>query len=155
MKKICNLLYTVLFVALTLNMFGKSETNIEELDNSIVIDRVGSNDIEVSVPFIVFSFNETKIKLKFKNPQHIKLLLNDNKLHFIINGEDKELTFINGETSFFHKFNDGEPLSVYIEDFIYNQHITSYPLWSVFLLIIVLFSVWVFMRKKIKSTRIS
>lgn len=135
-----------LFTAL--NTFGRSEIEkeIEKYDNSITLDRIDNNAIEVFVPSLIFTFKDAKIKLKFKNPDHSKLLLNNNKLHFIINGEDVELTFINGETTLSHRFNDNTPLSIYIEEFSYNQKITAYPLWAVLIPIAILL-VWLISKK--------
>ncbi|MGQ0828948.1 MAG: hypothetical protein ACT4ON_11215 [Bacteroidota bacterium] len=147
MRSIYNYLcIACLFTAL--NTFGRSEIEkeIEKFSSSVVIDRIGNDDIEVSVPSVIFTFKDTKIKLKFKNPDHTKLLLNNNKLHFIINGDDVELTFTNGEATLLYRFNDNTPLSIYIEEFSYNQNITAYPLWALLLPIAILL-LWLISKK--------
>ncbi|MGZ4118670.1 MAG: hypothetical protein ACXVPY_14380 [Bacteroidia bacterium] len=98
----------------------------------MVIDRIGNDDIEVTLPSVIFTFSEADIKLKFKNPNHTKLLLNNGKIDFIINGEDRILTFVNGEASFKHKFDTNKSLSIYTEDFSYNTTVTAYPMWVFF-----------------------
>lgn len=152
MRLFCKYLY-IAYLFTALNTFGRSEIEkeIEKFNNSIVIDRINNDDIEVSTPSMIFTFKDARIRLKFKNPNHTKLLLNNNKLHFIINGEDVELTFINGEATLFHRFNDNTPLSIYIEEFSYNQKITAYPLWALLLPIAVLL-LWL-VRKKNKRKK--
>ena len=137
MRSLLSYLFIPVFLFASLITFGNSENEkeIEKNNNSVVIDRIVNSDIEVSVPSIILAFKEANIKLKFKNPNHGKLLLNNNKLHFIINGEDVELLFTNGESTFTHKFEDDASLSIYVEEFSYNKKITVFPLWAVLLLI--------------------
>jgi hypothetical protein len=126
---IITLFFSVLF---TLNTFAKVDSDEPEtVDNSIVIDRITNDDIIVSMPSLIFAFKDVDIKLKFKDPQHTKLLLNKNKINFIINGEEKELTFVNGEAIFTHKFDKSRSLSIYVEDFSYSTIVTAYPIWAI------------------------
>lgn len=135
MRSLHYYLCIAVFVFASLTAFGGSERerDTESPDNSIVIDRIVNDDIEVIIPSVIFSFTETMIKLKFKNPEHTKLLLNNNKLNFIVNGEDVELSFKNGETSFNHKFADDNSLSIYVEEFSYTKEINAFPLWALLL----------------------
>jgi hypothetical protein len=147
--KSMRLLFSYLFVSIlvfsSLNTFAGSEKDNEKLDNSIVIDRISNKDIEVVVPSIIFAFKPVEIKVKFTNPQHSKLLLNNNKLHFIINGEDVELLFTDGVATFTHKFNDDSTLSIYVEEFSYNKNITVFPIWAI-VLPTVLIIIWIIRR---------
>ena len=120
MKKV--LFSIVLFCSFLANStFAKNEEEpLEAIDNSIVIDRIGNNDIEVTLPSVIFAFSEVEIKLKFKNPNQTKLLLNNGKIDFIINGEDQIITFVNGEGSFKHKFDTDKKISILTEDFSYK-----------------------------------
>lgn len=129
MKKV---LFTIIFFCSALAGFAKEgmDEPVEEVDNSVVIDRIGNSDIEVTLPSMIFTFKEVDVKLRFLNPEHTKLLLNKGKISFIINGEDVTLEFINGEASFKHKFNKSKSLSIYTEDFSYNKIVTAYPLWA-------------------------
>jgi hypothetical protein len=110
----------------------------DEVDNSIVIDRISNDDIQVTIPSVLFSFSDAEIRIKFKNPQHTKLLLNKNKVEFIINGEPQMLEFVNGEASFKHRFDTSKTLSIYAEDFSFNQNLTVYPMWAFFIPIILI-----------------
>lgn len=126
------------------------DEEIELVDNSVVIDRITNSDIELTLPSLIFTFKEVEVKLKFINPNHTKLQLNKGKISFIINGEDKELVFVNGEASFVQKFDTNKTLSIFTEDFSYNTTVTAYPLWA-FLVPIGFIVLWILkrmMRKK-------
>jgi hypothetical protein len=134
MKKVLYSLFllSALFTTTAISAKEKEsgDTEQETVDNSIVIDRIGNNDIQVSLPSVIFTFSEVDVKLKFVNPNHTRLLLNKGRIGFIINGEDKELDFVNGEASFKHKFDKNRTLSIYTEDFSYRTTVTAYPLWA-------------------------
>jgi len=139
MKKIV-VLFTLLFSLFTGSTFAKDEPEQEqqEIDNSIIIARITNDDVHVSIPSPLFSFTDAEIKIKFLNPEHTKLLLNKNKVEFIINGEPKMLEFVNGEASFKHRFDTSKNLSIYAEDFSYNNNVTVYPLWAILIPLIVI-----------------
>lgn len=149
MKKV---LFAVTLFCSVLTGFAKEvpDDEIEVVDNSVVIDRITNSDIEVTLPSLIFTFKDVEIKLKFINPNHTKLQLNKGKISFIINGEDKELVFVNGEASFVQKFDTSKNLSIYTEDFSYNTTVTAYPLWALLVPIgfIVLWIIKRMMRKK-------
>ena len=119
------------------------------IDNSVVIDRIGNGDIEVTIPSLIFTFSEVDVKLKFVNPNHTKLLVNKGRINMIINGEDRMIEFINGEASFKHKFDKNRTLKIFTEDFSYNNTVTAYPLWA-FLVPVGFIIFWV-IRKMIKK----
>ncbi|MBL0328906.1 MAG: hypothetical protein IPP64_05680 [Bacteroidetes bacterium] len=104
----------------------------EMVDNSIVIERITNDDIEVTIPSLIFTFKEAEINLRFINPNHTKLLLNKGKINFIINGEDKVIEFVDGKASFIQKFDTKKNLTIYTEDFSFNTTVTAYPLWAFF-----------------------
>ena len=149
MKKV--LLSIVLFCSFfAANSFAKNEEEqLEAVDNSIGIDRIGNDDIEVTLPSVIFTFSEVDVKLKFKNPNQTKLLLNNGKIDFIINGEDQIITFVNGEGSFKHKFDTSRSLSILTEDFGFKTTVTAYPMW-VFFVPLAFIILWL-IRKKMKK----
>lgn len=135
----------VLFFTLVLALFAgkaiaKSDEEIVplEVDNSIVIDRIANEDILVSISSPIFSFKEADITLKFVNPQHTKLLLNKNRIEFIINGETRILDFTDGIASFKHKFDNSKNITIYTEDFSYTKTVTVYPLWAILLPVVLI-----------------
>lgn len=149
MKK---LRFPILFLCicmLSFSSFAKNETvasdNNDNIDNSIIIERIDNEDIEVSIPSIVFPFSDVDVKLRFKNPQHTRLLFNKNKITFIINGDEKLLNFINGEVRFKKKFDQDKVLAIFAEGFSYNQEITVISLWTILSPIVLLLSLIVFL----------
>jgi hypothetical protein len=146
MKKIC-LFFAVLYsLTLPTTAFAKYEPEQEEpVDNSIVIDRITNEDIEVSISSPVFTFMDKEVKLTFKNPNHTKLLLNKNKVEFIVNGENKELKFDNGVATFTHRFDTGNTITIYTEDFSYSATVTAYPLWAIMVPILLIIA-WLIIR---------
>lgn len=149
-KLLTHVLVILAFAASILPVSSKEDSSFEEeyeaLDNSIILDRIGNSDIEVVIPSAVFTFKPSIIKLKFVNPEHNKLVVNKNKLKFIINGEEKELEFVNGVAEFEVDFSKEERLSVYIEDYSFSQTVVAYPLWA-FLVPIGLLIGWIVFRK--------
>lgn len=131
MKKV---FFTIVLFCSIFSGFAKEAVDepLEEIDNSIIIDRIGNSDIEVTLPSLIFTFKEVDVKLRFLNPNHTKLLLNKGKINFIINGEDTELEFVNGEAGFKHKFDKNKALTIFAEDFSFNKTVTAYPLWALF-----------------------
>lgn len=140
---------------LTSAVCAKTEPIEEEsVDNSIVIDRISNQDVEVSISSPIFTFSDAEVKLKFMNPNHTKLLLNKNVVDMIINGEDKRITFVNGEASFTHRFDKDNSLSIFVEDFSYTTTVTAYPMWVIFVPVLLIL-IWIMsrmMKKKPLST---
>lgn len=148
MKK---LRFSILFVSVSLlsfSSFSKNESgaseNNDNIDNSVIIERIDNDDIEVSIPSIIFPYNDVDVKISFKNPNHTRLLFNKNKITFIINGEEKSLNFINGEVSFKRKFDKDKVLAIFAEGFSYNHEITVISLWTILLPIVMVLSLIVF-----------
>ena len=136
MKK---LLY-ILFLVFQTNTFAKSKDAAYYVpsDNSAVVNRITNDDIIVTVPAFTFTFIDADIKIKFKNPRHGRLIVNDDKIHFIIDGEDKELTFIKGEAHFIKKIDIDRRLTIYTEGFSYSKTIMTIPVWALLLTLIII-----------------
>jgi hypothetical protein len=129
-----NLYCALLFSTLTLAATAKNEPYQDSApDNSIVIDRITNDDVEVLMPSVIFKFSDVQVKLRFRDSHHTRLLLNQNKIEFLINGEPKLLSFENGEASFNHKFDNENDISIYAEEFSFRTTVTAYPLWAILL----------------------
>jgi ATP-dependent Zn protease len=126
---------------------GASDNN-DNVDNSIIIARIGNDDIEISIPSIVFSFSDVDVKVKFKNSEHTRLLFNNNKIVFIINGEERQLNFINGEASFTKRFDKENILNIYVEGFSYSHRIKIITLLMILLPIILTIVLVIFLMIK-------
>src|SRR6476620_10940170 len=110
------LTFSLLLTLFTNTSFAKNEPveeRLEEVDNSIIIDRISNDDVRISISSPVFSFRDAEVKIKFINPEHTKLLLNKNKVEFIVNGESIWLDFVNCEASFRHRFDKSHTISTY------------------------------------------
>jgi hypothetical protein len=150
-KTLFFLSFLISLISFQLQAKNDTEIETETVDNSIIIDRVGNDDIHISIPSPIFAFSEADIKVKFNNSSHTRLLINKNRVEFIINGEPTILHFVNGEASFKHSFKESSHLSIYTEDFSFNKNIKIYPLWSILIpviLILLFIAVRLFKRKK-------
>lgn len=153
MKKLRFLILFLSVSLLSLSSFSKIErgapVNNDNIDNSVIIERIGNDDIEVSIPSLIFYFSDVDVKLKFKNPRHTRLLFNNNKIVFIINGEEKPLNFINGEVSFKKKFDKDNVLAIFTEGFSYDHEITVISLWKILtpIVLVLILIVFLFWRK--------
>ena len=144
MKKV---LLAITFILTIFTGFAKEvpDEGVEIVDNSVVIDRITNGDIEVILPSLIFTFKDVEVKLRFVNPSHTKLLLNKGKISFIVNGEDKELVFVDGQASFIQKFDTSKKLSILTEDFSFKTTVTAYPLWA-FLVPLGFIALWIIKR---------
>jgi hypothetical protein len=132
------LTFTMLIAAFSTSFAKDEPGDVNEVDNSIIIDRISNDDLTVNLPSAVFSFTDAEIKLKFHNPEHTKLLLNKNKVEFIINGQPVILDFVNGEASFKHSFKDSNTISIFAEDFSFSKNVTVYPLWAILIPLVII-----------------
>jgi hypothetical protein len=108
------------------------DDEIMQMESSIVIERIDNSDVEIGIPSMAFTFSDAEIKIKFKNPQHTKLLTNNDTLTFIINGDEIKIAFVNGEGSFRHRFDKSNSIQILVEDLKYEATVSAYPLWIFF-----------------------
>lgn len=125
-------LTAVLALSLSAGYSRIGDDEIMEMESSIVIERIDNSDVEISVPSMAFTFSDAEIKIRFKNPQHTKLLINNDTIRFIINGEEKEVGFVNGEGSFMHRFDKSNTIRILAEDLNYEASVSAYPMWVFF-----------------------
>ena len=105
-----------------------------------LINRVGNDDITLELPRFVFSHTNTKISVKFKNPAHDKLVNNNYKLHFIVNGSDQVVEFDHaGAGSISCTFKADNKLSVLFEDVSFAKEVSVISIWYVVLPLAALF----------------
>lgn len=119
------------------------------------IDRISNADLSLVLPRFVFSYTNTKIAIRFKNPQHDKLVKNGHQLHFIVNGEDQLVQFDqDGVGLLTCTFKDGNRLSVLMEDAALTEHVSVISIWYIILPLLGLFGFLgyklTFSRKKLK-----
>ncbi|MCE3278385.1 MAG: hypothetical protein K0S44_576 [Bacteroidetes bacterium] len=131
-------LFFSFFTSISIASNEPAEEKQQDVDNSIIIDRISNDDVNINISSPVFSFTDAEIKIKFNNPEHTKLLLNKNTVELIVNGESKVLNFVNGEASFKHRFDKSNHISIYVEDLSFSKHVTVYPLWALIIPIAVI-----------------
>lgn len=154
MKNAYFLLLFTLFRAFSLVAGGEQggAENNDNIDNTVIIARIKSDDIEVTTPKVIYTFTETDIKLKFKNPEHTRLLYNNNKVSFIINGEDVILSFVNGESSIKKQFTTSDDaITIYTEEFSYKRDITPISLWYIIIPSLLLISLVIYLIARTKK----
>ena len=111
---------TSCFFILTLTLFARVEYDqIEDIDQSVQVDRISNSDIEVEMGSYVLKGNYAEVKMKFVSSTHPKLILNHGIITFIINGADIPIAFTNGEAVVPIKFTDIHSLSIFAEDFAF------------------------------------
>lgn len=124
-------LYTIVLLAVTTTFNTFSREGEQSGSEGRTIKRISNKDVAVTLPSFVFDFKETEISIRFADAQNEKLKLNNNNIHFIINGEDKVLTFVNGEAKLNMTFTEATTLSIYAEDFSFEKNINPIPLWII------------------------
>jgi hypothetical protein len=137
------LILAVLSLAFTTSFARIGDEEIRNMESSIVVERIGDSDIEVSMPSMVLTFQEVDIKLKFKDAAHPKLQLNNNTINFIVNGVEQKITFDEkGEASLKHRFNESSSIAILCEDMSFHRTVSAYPGW-VFIVPVAFLGVWV------------
>lgn len=130
-KNIISLLFIISHFLFLPAFAGEQHEQEENLDNSVVVDRIGTEDLRVEIPSVIFTFKDAEIVIRFNNPNHTKLLASKGELPFIINGEEKILHFENGSAHFPVHFETDGKLSIYAEDFSFNTKVNAYPIWVI------------------------
>lgn len=155
MNKISTKLFFAFLFSLSLFSYAGSDNGVAEnndnTDHAIIIARIKKEDIAVTIPSVIYTFTETEIKLKFKNPEHTRLLYNNNKVNFIVNGEDMILTFVNGECVIKKQLSsDDKYIAIYTEEFGYKQSIMPIALWYILIPVFFIIGLVIFFiaRKK-------
>lgn len=126
--------FFIAFTFIAFSSFARVEYDeIENLDQSVQVERITNSDIEVQMPGFVLKGNYAEVKLKFVSPTNPKLVLNNSILSFIINGADIPVAFTNGEAIVPVKFDRINSVSIYAEDFSFEKKVTVVSLWVIVL----------------------
>lgn len=148
-KLVTKYFFAFLFSISLLGYAGSDNTAAENNDNTdhaIIIARIKKEDIDVTVPSVIFTFTDTEIKLKFKNPEHTRLLYNNNKVNFIVNGDDMLLTFVNGECVIKKQLSTNDKyIGIYSEEFGYKKPIMPIAIWHILVPVFFLIALIVFL----------
>ncbi|MEO8759782.1 MAG: hypothetical protein ABI448_02745 [Bacteroidia bacterium] len=140
----------VCLVSFALN--ARQPDEIATTSEGIQINRISNSDVSFQLPRFIFNYTNTRIVVKFVNPNNAKLKENNNELNFIVNGTDQKVVFDeSGTGSFYYTFKNNKSLQVLIEDLNYTTQPAVISIWYIIapLLIVLLF----FMYKIFKSAR--
>ena len=158
MNKFFTLFFLILLFVSPLFIYAGSDKaaaeNNDNTDNTVIIARIKKDDIAITIPSVIYTFLDTEIKLKFKNPEHTRLLYNNNKINFIVNGEDVLLAFVNGECVIKKEISTSDKfIAIYTEEFGYKQSIMPIALWYVLVPVFLFVGLFIFFlaRKKVNN----
>ena len=109
------------------------------------IKRLSNMDVNFQLPRFIFSNTNTKIIIKFNNPDNYKLTANDRELTFIVNGDEQKVLFDDkGVGNFYYTFKGSNELQILLEDINYTAQLEIISIWYIvsLLAIILLFLVY-------------
>ncbi len=97
------------------------------------IDRIENNDVNFQLPRFIFNYTNTRVVIKFLNPNHSKLRENNYELNFIVNGADQKIIFdANGVGNFYYTFkNNVNTLQILSEDLNYTVQPNIISIWYI------------------------
>lgn len=135
MKKILVVLVSLLTLSIAAREFKDAPT-----PQGAQIDRISNADLSIELPRFVFSYTNTKIAIRFKNPLHDKLVKNNRQLHFIVNGEDQLVQFdADGVGQLTCTFKASNQLTVLLEDASFAREVPLISIWYMILPLVGLF----------------
>ncbi len=92
-------------------------------------DAILKGDVSVELPTVVIQDIPSSVTLTFADPNHLKLVKENNRIIMLVNGMPVTIEFDKGVGVIEHYFSDGEPLRVEYGDFVYESDIKAIPLW--------------------------
>lgn len=128
-------------------LFISDITNARQVEETVKntggqINRLNNTDVFFQLPRFIFSNTNTRITVKFKNPDNYKLTTNKRVLNFIVNGIDQQVSFDEkGVGSFYYTFTGNNELQILLEDVNYTVQPEVINIWYILgpLLAILLF----------------
>ncbi len=139
MKKIILILASLFTIQLNAKEYNDAEAFDKQ--NNPTLTTLTNSDLKVQLPEYIFSNTNTTITFEFVNPNNQKLIDNNYKLDFIVNGENQTVVFDNkGVGKIDIKFASSQSLSVFYENFAYKTNLSVIPLWMVITPILLLVS---------------
>lgn len=136
-----------LFISFSLSA-RRLEENIKPAETS-EISRISNEDLTFQLPRYIFTYTNTRIIVKFNNPNSLKLINNNYQLDLIINGTNQKVIFDkNGMANFYYTFKNNSVLQVLIEDVNYTVQPATISIWFI---LTPLFTILLFFIYKIAS----
>ena len=128
MKKI---FYVFVFL-ISCNINARQLEEVAKKQEGNQIQRVANSDVTFQLPRFIFTYTNTRIIVKFNDPNNSKLKDNNYQLTFIVNGVDQKVFFDhNGVGNFYFTFRDHQAINVLIEDISYAIQPSIIPIWYI------------------------
>ncbi len=98
--------------------YNETQSAVEGIEYT---GRITNADVKIVFPKVLFSNMNSNIQIHISENAKGILAKNDNKLMFVVNDQNTLVNFNEaGIGSFEHKFNSGETIQIYFEDFSYS-----------------------------------
>jgi hypothetical protein len=96
------------------------------------INRLSNTDVYFQLPRFIFSYTNTRVIVRFNNPNNDKLASNNRTLNLIVNGEEQKVVFDDkGVGSFYYTFKDSNEFQVLFEDVNYTIQPEVISIWYI------------------------
>src|SRR6185312_10321384 len=95
-------------------------------------NRISNADVSFQLPRYIFTYTNTRVIVKFNNPNNLKLISNNYELDLIVNGTSQKVVFDNnGIGNFYYTFKNADALKILIEDVNYVVQPSVISIWYV------------------------
>jgi hypothetical protein len=151
----------ILYVFVLLISFNVNARQLEETvkpAESVQSNRVSNADVSFQLPRYIFTYTNTRIIVKFNNPNSPKLLNNNHELDLIVNGTNQKVVFDNnGIGNFYYTFKNDNALQILIEDVNYTVQPSVISIWyiiSPLVAVLLFFTYRVVLMRKNKTPKL-
>ncbi|HKC69259.1 MAG TPA: hypothetical protein VKG26_13570 [Bacteroidia bacterium] len=135
----------ILYAFVLLLSFNVKARELQETANpveSVQSNRITNADVSFQLPKYIFTYTNTRVVVKFNNPNSPKLLNNNYQLDLLVNGTNEKVIFDNnGVGNFYYTFKNDEALQILIDDVNYSVQPPLISVWYIVspLLLVLLF----------------
>jgi hypothetical protein len=125
----------ILYIIAVLSSFNLCARPLEEAVKPIEIiqtNRINNADVTFQLPRFIFTYTNTRIIVKFTNPNNLKLVNNNYELDLIVNGTNQKVVFDNnGIGNLYYTFKNNNSLQILIEDVNYSVQPSVISIWYI------------------------
>jgi hypothetical protein len=151
----------ILYVFILLISFNAQARQLEEAVRPIESaqsNRVSNADVSFQLPRYIFTYTNTRIIVKFNNPNNLKLINNNHELDLIVNGTNQKVVFDNnGIGNFYYTFKNDNALQILIENVNYTVQPSVISIWyiiSPLVAVLLFFAYRVVLMRKNKTPKL-
>jgi hypothetical protein len=125
----------ILYILILLGSFNANARQLEETAKpieTIQSNRISNTDVTFQLPRFIFTYTNTRIIVKFTNPNNLKLVNNNYELDLIVNGTNQKVVFDNNGTgNLYYTFKNNNALHILIEDVNYAVQPSVISIWYI------------------------